>query len=254
MSHLFATAGSKLYIGNAPMAFTGTDFVVSDFNAVVWTNIGRLSNMGSAGDSSQLVTFDAVGEKRTRKLKGTRNAGAMQIVAGLDYADPGQIALIAAEKTDYTYPFKFELNDAPPGGSPSLRFFTALVMGSAEQYNEANSVMQLLSSLEVDSNYVKVNASAGGAAPVNTLLPAITGTAEVGQTLAGSNGTWTGTPTPSLTRQWFADGESLPAETASTLVLTAGHEGAVITFMVTATNYHGIAHAVSAPTSAVTGD
>lgn len=252
MSNLFATAGMKIYIGAAPMAFTGTDFSASDFNGVSWTEIGGHTNLGSSGDTSELITSNQIASARTRKLKGVRNAGSQELICDLDYADPGQIALIAAEKTNYTYPFRITFSDAPPGGTPSVRYFVALVMSQSEQYDEANSVMKLNATLEIDSNIVRVAASVSGAAPDNTVLPAITGTAEVGQTLTGSDGTWTGTPTPVLSRQWFADGESLLGETASTLVLAAEHEGAVITFMVTAANHLGTVHALSAGTSTIT--
>lgn len=252
MSNLFATAGSKLYIGSAPMN-SGDSLVVSAFDAVVWTEVKGMTNLGGDGGGAELITSGQIDSAYIRKLKGLRNAGAMQVVADLDYADAGQLALIAAEKTRDTYPFKIRFNDAPAGGTPSERYFVALVMSASEQWNEANSVMALNSTLEIDSNIVRVAASVGGSAPDNTALPAITGTATVGQTLTGSNGTWTGDPTPSLSRQWFADGESLPGKTASTLLLAAEHEGAVITFMVTASNYHGTAHALSAPTSAVAG-
>ena len=162
MSHFFATAGSALYIGTLPKAFAGTDFVPGDFSSVVWTEIGGLSNLGSAGDTSELVTFNAIKEKRTRKMKGTRNAGTMQTVAGLDYADPGQLALIEAEKSDHSFPFKVVFNDAPAGGTPSQRLFVAFVMSTAEQWDEANSVMALNSTLEIDSNIVRVAAAPAG--------------------------------------------------------------------------------------------
>jgi hypothetical protein len=159
MSHLFATAGSKLYIGADPKDFGNVDLVESDFNAVVWTEVKGLTNLGSAGDTSELISSNQIGIARTRKMKGTRNAGAMQVVADLDYADAGQLALIAAEKSQHTYPFKVVFNDAPPAGTPSQRYFVALVMSAGEQWNEANSAMALNSTLEIDSNIVRVPAA-----------------------------------------------------------------------------------------------
>lgn len=63
------------------------------------------------------------------------------------------------------------------------------------------------------------------AKPVNTVLPAVTGTPTVGQTLTTTNGTWTGSPT--LTRQWQVslNGTSgwtnISGQTALTHVLAA---------------------------------
>lgn len=250
MSRLYATAGTKLYIGPAK-AFNGTDLIASDFSGIAWTEVGGTTDLGAAGDTSELITSDQINGARTRKLKGTRNAGSMAVVCDLDYADPGQLALIAAEKSKDSYAFRMVFNDAPLGGTPSERLFVAFVMSTSEQYNQANSVMALNATLEIDSNFVPVAAAASGSAPDNTVLPAITGTAQVGDTLTASTGTWTGSPTPTYGYQWFADSESLPGETGSTLDLTSDHEGTVITVAVTATNVNGSATAISAPTSAV---
>ena len=253
MGNLFSTAGMKLEIGAAPMAFNGTDLVAADFSAVSWTEITGHTNLGSAGDTTELITSNHIDAARTRKIKGPRNAGSMQIVCDLDYADAGQLALIAAEKTNYTYPFKITFNDAPTGGTPSERYFVALVMSQQEEFGEATSQMKLNVTLEIDSNIVRVAAAASGSAPDNTVLPAITGTATVGETLTASTGTWSGSPTPSYAYQWFADGESIPGATADTYDLTAGEEGTVITVQVTASNVNGSASAISAATSAVAG-
>lgn len=159
MSHLFATAGSKLHIG-AAKAFAGTDFIATDFTtgSPVWTEIGGTTNLGSAGDTSELISSNHIAAARTRKLKGVRNAGTMTVVADLDYADAGQLALIAAEKAKETYAFRVTFNDAPTGGTPSIRYFVALVMSAAEQWDEANTVMKLNGTLEIDSNIVRVAA------------------------------------------------------------------------------------------------
>lgn len=89
------------------------------------------------------------------------------------------------------------------------------------------------------------------AAPENTVIPTITGTAQVGQTLTASPGTWTGTPTPDLTYQWEDDGVAIVGATASTLLLAVGQLGGVITVVVTGTNASGTDSAESLGTAAV---
>lgn len=83
-------------------------------------------------------------------------------------------------------------------------------------------------------------------APVNTVLPAITGTPTVGQTLTVSNGTWTGSPTPTYTRQWKRNGTNIASATGTTYVLVVADEDATITCTVTATNSAGNANVTSA--------
>jgi hypothetical protein len=45
--------------------------------------------------------------------------------------------------------------------------------------------------------------NAASSAPTNQSAPVISGTASVGQTLTGTAGQWTGSPTPRITYQWF---------------------------------------------------
>jgi hypothetical protein len=87
--------------------------------------------------------------------------------------------------------------------------------------------------------------------PSNLTLPVITGTAQVGQTLSGSNGTWTNSPT-GYSYHWYANGVAIGGATANTFLLTAAQVGTVITFQVTAHNAEGASSpAVSTATSAV---
>ena len=155
---VFATAGAKLYIGGA-LAAKSTDFVVGDFTGETWTEVKELESIGSLGDTVTEITFDALSESRTKRLKGTRSAGTMEVVCGIDYADAGQLAVIAAEKTDNDYAFKLEFDDAPTGGTPSERYFVAMVGGAAEQLDTANNVMKLNASLWINSNIVRVAAA-----------------------------------------------------------------------------------------------
>jgi hypothetical protein len=84
---------------------------------------------------------------------------------------------------------------------------------------------------------VVVNGSAAPTpdGPTNTVLPAITGTQEVGETLTCSAGTWTGSPT--ITYQWKRDGVNISGETASTYEIEAVAGG--LSCYVTGTNGGG---------------
>lgn len=87
--------------------------------------------------------------------------------------------------------------------------------------------------------------------PANTVLPAITGTAQVAQVLTSSTGTWTGVPAPSYTYQWKLAGAAIDGETDNTYTVRAGDVGSTVTVTVTATNAGGSVSATSAATAAV---
>lgn len=85
--------------------------------------------------------------------------------------------------------------------------------------------------------------------PVNSVLPAITGTKTVGQTLTCSTGTWT--QSPSYTYQWMRDGVFIDGAIASTRVLAAGDAGALMSCTVKATKSGVSAVATSIQTTAI---
>lgn len=87
--------------------------------------------------------------------------------------------------------------------------------------------------------------TASGAPPANTLAPALSGIQTQGQTLATTNGSWSGSPAPTFTYQWKRDGSSIAAATAQTYVLQAADVGKAILCAVTATNANGSASANS---------
>lgn len=86
--------------------------------------------------------------------------------------------------------------------------------------------------------------------PVNTVLPAISGVAQEGETLSASTGTWTESPT-SYAYQWKRAGADISGAASSAYALTPGDVGAAITVEVMAANSAGSAAAVSDPTEAV---
>lgn len=157
---IFATAGSKIYIGGTPMAAQSDDFVLGDFAGQTWVEIAWAESIGEFGDEAAEITFDAIGEGRTQKLKGVRNAGTMNCRFGVDSDDAGQAAIRAAEATPLDYPFKVEFNDAPSGGNPSERYFIGKVMSAREVLDTANNVVRLNVNIGINSNIVRVAATA----------------------------------------------------------------------------------------------
>ncbi len=97
------------------------------------------------------------------------------------------------------------------------------------------------------------------AAPANTVLPVVSGTAEEGKTLSASTGTWTGSPT-SYAYQWEdcnTSGKSCSAiggATGSTRVLAASDVGHTLKVVVKATNAGGSGEAASAATATVVAE
>lgn len=89
------------------------------------------------------------------------------------------------------------------------------------------------------------------AAPVNTVAPAITGTAQVSETLTATDGTWTGKEAPTLSRQWNADDAAISGAVSATYVPVEDDIGKVITVTVTGKNWKGSASETSAATDAV---
>src|SRR5579875_3288854 len=97
------------------------------------------------------------------------------------------------------------------------------------------------------------NGRAAGTAPTNTALPAITGTAQVGQTLTAGDGTWTGSPTAytyawSSCDQYGANCSAISGATSKTYAPVAGDVGHTLRVTVTATNGSGSASATSSST------
>ncbi len=93
--------------------------------------------------------------------------------------------------------------------------------------------------------------------PVNVTLPAISGTAQDGQTLIASTGAWAGTATITYTYQWQSCNSSggscanISGATSSTLVLGHANVGSTLQVVVTAKNSLGSTPATSPITAIV---
>lgn len=92
---------------------------------------------------------------------------------------------------------------------------------------------------------------AASSGPVNTVLPVISGTPQVGLVLSVSNGTWTGSGI-SFAYQWYVNGNPVSGATGTTFTPNAGQTGTV-TAVVTATNSGGSATATAVAVTVTLG-
>ena len=164
MAKMYAVADCKIFIGDAPMDDQDDDFVEADFDTVVWTEIDGWVTMGAHGDTAALVTSDQIGVGRTKKAKGTRNAGSMENVFDVVADDPGQLALVAAEQTNQNWPFRIVYNDAPATGvapAPSESKFIGIVMSQSRAGGGANDPRRMNATIEINSNVVFLPATTG---------------------------------------------------------------------------------------------
>ena len=124
--------------------------------------------------------------------------------------------------------------------------------------DEGSSVRLLVTATNADGSAAvasQATATVPSSPPANSAAPTITGAAQRGSTLQGTQGTWSGIGnTYSYQWQRSTDGKtwaSVAAQTGTTYTLTTTDEGAVVRLLVTATNPDGTLAVASQPTATV---
>ena len=84
------------------------------------------------------------------KQKGVSNAGSYEAGFVILENDPGQIAIRAAQDNQENYAFRVVY----PSGT--TEYFIALVMTASNPGGDANTVLKLAPTLEINSNIVRV--------------------------------------------------------------------------------------------------
>lgn len=256
-----ANANSRLYISPTPVV-PDTINAMSDGDAINffgsindWIEVEEIEDMGTAGDTSEAITFTAINNKRVRKLKGPKDAGTQSVVVGRDPLDDGQEALIDAEGTDYNYAFRLVLNDArSPNHSKSEMFYAGMVMSKATNLGNVSNVVRRNFDIGINTGVYEL-LSDSLVAPVNVLLPSISGIAQEDEVLTALEGTWSNDPT-GFTYQWQEDNAgwtNITGATGKTYTVATAVVGNPLRVIVTAINGAGSTPATSGATADVIG-
>lgn len=176
---LSVSSGQKFYIG--PIAPT-TPVDPTAYAALgSYTQLGNLESVSPFGDSASQITFSDMARQRINKFKGARDGGQVTISAGHDPLDVGQIALIAAEKTQFAYAFKLDLDEQVDAGwSTTLLYFTARVMQARIQPGDANNILKREYVLDVDSSISQLDPIAPAPPAPPSLPGAVFGASGIG--------------------------------------------------------------------------
>lgn len=154
---IHTNAKSKIYIGAATTASTLTDFEA----ITAWTEIKEVEDIGEFGVEGSEQTFLSLADGYVRKLKGSLNSGALDVIAARDPSDPGQNAARAAAGDWFKYPFKVELNDKPtPAGTNTVYYFKAPVMSAKSNYGNADNIVKTTFKLSIDGQIFEIPAAA----------------------------------------------------------------------------------------------
>jgi hypothetical protein len=142
------SAGARIFIGQTVNVTTieamSAEVALAFWEAIAeedWTEIEEVESISQFGDTSQVANFVSLGKRRVRKLKTTKDAQTTTLTVGRDPLDPGQIALSAAQKTDFNYAFRVIYNDARDENySPSTDYFGGMVLSEPVTVGAATDV------------------------------------------------------------------------------------------------------------------
>jgi hypothetical protein len=151
---LFTASGTKVFIGPAIDSTTDTK---AEYEALTWVEIGLVENLGEFGDQANAVTGAVLGDSRTRKAKGARDAGDMTITCFDNAADLGQQAAVAAEATKNNYAFKVQYANRPePLGTDGVDYFRGLVMSKRKNVGTNDNIMRRTFAVAINSAVLEV--------------------------------------------------------------------------------------------------
>jgi hypothetical protein len=214
---------------------------------------GYLAGSSSAGKLRAVVYADSGGSPGGVVTTSNEVAVASGRAASwIAFALPAPVSLPAGSYwLGYWYADSSLLTSYDSGIS-SQRYRTATYSSSGSAPASFGSA----SSADHDYSLYALLGAAGTSPPANSVLPVISGTAQQGQTLTASTGTWSGSPT-SYAYQWRrcdtagAGCADVAGATVQTYTLVSGDVGSTIRVVVTATNGGGSTSATAAQTATV---
>jgi hypothetical protein len=133
------SAGSTIAISASQPA----TYDQAGYEALSFTTIGEVTDLGEFGRDYALVTHNPIATRGTVKRKGSYNPGTMDVKLGLDNDDAGQILAKAASLSDNDHSIRVTLQDG------SDYYFQAQVMSFKPNVGSVDNITQASMKLEL---------------------------------------------------------------------------------------------------------
>lgn len=208
MANVYNVAGSRFYIGGR--ITPKPNMVASDYASQVWQEVDMWQTAGALGDAAEITSTAVINQTRVIKTKGARDAGDSEQTFVLVDDDPGQIALLAAERSCDNYAFRVEFSKGCETSSvvtisvatPAVVTWAAhgLTAGAPVRFSPNGGTMP--AGLSADTTYYVAATPAPAAGTFS--VSATIGGAAVAVTAAGTATSITATAIPAGRTRLFA--------------------------------------------------
>jgi hypothetical protein len=142
----YTAAGTTLSISaGLPTAESATGY-----GALTYTVVGEITDIPEYGKVYTLVTHNPIGDRKTRKFKGSYNNGSLSLALARDPVDAGQSLALTALDDDENYSFEIEFSDG------SIHYFQAKVMSYTTGTGTVDSIVTTTITLEIDTDILEV--------------------------------------------------------------------------------------------------
>lgn len=162
MVSLFTGVGTTVGITSAttpPATFNAVGYA-----ALTYVNIGCIESLGSFGGTAAITEFVCLEDGITRKVKGSRNNGDLEITLALDDTTLGWDAVNAAYEDISAGDFYFKVqygNRQNATGAGAIRYFGGKVTSVTENVNGADDVVTVTLTVAISTAIIKVDSTAG---------------------------------------------------------------------------------------------
>jgi hypothetical protein len=145
-SGAFTSAGTTISLTDSePTTYDSTGF-----EALTFTEVGEVSDLGEFGREYAEVTFNPLGDRRTVKRKGSYNDGNISMSVARVPSDAGQTLLQTALDSDDSYYFEVVLQDG------TTLYFAAQVMSYTTNVGGVDQITSASVTIGITNDIIEV--------------------------------------------------------------------------------------------------